>query len=173
MSQYNIKSTIISGRDATPKVLVDPYISGGKIKESQGSVQTGSATDAVGSTYRLCQVPSNARITSLTLQNDALGGAVNVGVYWPTYVPNGNGLSSGNATTAINASCLASAFSVSTANSPTELITRANVSIPNQEVQLWQVAGLSADPEIYLDIVATVSTIMSAQGSIGLKAKYL
>lgn len=175
MASFNLKSTILTNRDATPKVLVDPYISGGEIRESEGFVQTGSTTDAVGSTYRLCSVPSNARLTSLILQNDALGAgaAINIGVYWPTFIPVGSGLSAANAGLAISATCLATAFAVAVAGAATEIVTKANVAINLQEQQLWQLAGLASDPLIYLDIVIAVSTIIAAQGYVSLKAKYI
>lgn len=175
MASFNLKSTILTNRDASPKVLVDSYISGGEVRESEGFVQSGSTTDAVGSTYRLCQVPSNARVTSLVLQNDALGSgaAVNIGVYWPTYMPVGSGLSAANASAVISATCFASALAVATAAAATEIVTRANVAINLQEQPLWQLAGLASDPGIDLDIVCTVSTILAAQGYISLKAKYV
>lgn len=175
MASFNLKSTIISNRDASPKVLTDAFVSGGEVRESEGFVQTGSAADAVGSTYRLCQVPSNARVTSLVLQNDALGAGavVNIGVYYPTTVPVGAGLSSALAGTAINASAFAAAVSVAAVGAATEVVTRANVAINLQEQALWQLAGLTSDPLIYLDIVITVSVITAAQGYVSLKAKYI
>ena len=175
MASFNQKSTIISNRDASPKVLTGPEISGGEIRESEGFVQSGSTTDAVGSTYRLCQVPSNSRVSSLVLQNDALGAgaAINIGVYYPTFIPAGAGLTNALAGTPINASVFGAAVAVAATGAATEMVTRANVAINLQEQPVWQLAGLAADPLIYLDIVCTVSTILAAQGYISLKAKYI
>lgn len=175
MASFNLKSTIITNRDASPKVLTDPFVSGGEIRESEGYVQTGSATDAVGSTYRLCQVPSNARVTSLVFQCDALGGSstVNIGVYYPTTLPLGSGLVASNAGAAISASCFIAGISTVSAVAATEIITRANVTIANQEQAVWQLAGLSSDPGIYLDIVVAVAVIIATQGYVSLKAKYV
>lgn len=175
MSSFNLKSTIITNRDATPKVITDAYISGGDIRESEGFVQSGSTTDAIGSTYRLCMIPSNARVSSLDFQSDNLGSgsAVNVGVYYPTFIPVGSGLAASNASAAIAASCFVSAQSTSGAVAATNLITRANVAINLQEQPLWQLAGLASDPGIDLDIVVTVSAILAAQGYVSLKARYV
>jgi hypothetical protein len=173
MAVFNIKSTVIANRDATPKILTDALVSGGELLESEGYCASGSAADGVGSTYRLCQVPSNARMSSLMLQNDAFGGAaaINVGVYWPSFLPRGAGLDSFSAGAAISANLFAAAKAVVVAGGPSELI--GNISIANQELPLWQMAGLASDPGIDLDIVAAVSTIFAAAGSIGAKAKYV
>lgn len=171
-------STIITNRDATPKVLTDAYISGGDIRESAGFVQTPTSTDAVGSTYKLCTVPSCAKVTSLILQADAMAGsaAVNVGIAWPTSLtaaPGGASPTAANAGTIILATAFASAISVVSALPGTELITRANLAINKHEQQLWKVAGLTSDPGMDLDIWLTVSTVFAAQGYLILRARYM
>ena len=176
MSQYNLKSTVISNRDATPKVLTDPFVSGGEKRSSQGYVATGSAADAVGSTYRLCQVPSNARVDTVKIQNTALGSgaAVNVGVYYPTFIPVGAGLSASSSGAAISAAYFASAYSVAAAETPTEITNQSGTNtIANQELPLWQAIGLTSDPGIDLDIVITVSTVLAASGTFGMKVDYV
>lgn len=176
MSTFNIKSTVISNRDATPKVLTDAYVSGGEVCESEGYIQTNGSSDGAGSLYRLCQVPSNARLSSLELQAGALGSgaALDVGVYWPTYIPTGAGLSSANASAVINTQLFASALGCSAATAVTNIINSStNNTIQNQELPLWQAAGLTSDPMIDLDIVVHVQTAVATQGYIGLKARYV
>ena len=175
MAVVNLKSTIISNRDATPKVLTDSYVSGGPLHESEGYVQSASATDSSGSIYRLCQVPSNARVSSIVLQSDALGGscAAGVGVYYPTFIPVGAGLSASNASAVISATFFASAQSLATAVSPTEVINQSGSNtIAKQELPLWSAIGLSADPGISLDICVTLSAATASQGYVGLKVRY-
>ena len=173
MAVVNLKSTIISNRDATPKVLTDNFVSQGPFRETTGFVLTGSA-DSVASVYRLCQVPSNARVNSLKLQNTAItGGAINIGVYWPTFVPAGAFLP-GTSGAVISASLFGAAQSVATATTtPIEEITLTNLTLAQQELTLWQVAGLAADPGLPLDICAAVSAAPSVAGSISLKATYV
>lgn len=175
MAIFNIKSTIITNRDATPKVLQDPYICGGEIRECTGFVQTSTTTDGVGSTYRLCQVPSNARVSSLEFQAQALGSGctLNVGVWYPTFIPVGAGLSAANASAVINTSLYASSLACSNANAVTNLVTSANIAINIQEQPLWQAAGLASDPGIDLDIVAYVNGTVAAQGYVGAKVRYV
>lgn len=173
MATYDKKSTQITNADAGTRS--DSFLAGGQLQSAIGSCATGSAADAVGSKYRLCRIPSNARVCGLWLQNDALGtsAAVNVGVYYPTDVPSGSGLDSSDATTVIDEDYFASAVSVASAAKPTDIINESGTNtIANQELPLWQAVGLDSDPGIDLDIVATVSTVLAASGSLGLKVDY-
>lgn len=176
MATFNLKSTVITNRDAVPKVLTDAYVSGGKLSQSEGYVQTSGSADGAGSFYRLCTVPSNARLSSLELQAGAMGSgaAIDVGVYWPTFIPTGAGLSAANQGLVINTQLFASALGMSAATAVTNIINQStNNTIANQEKALWEAAGLSADPGIDLDIVVRVQTAIAAQAYIGLKANYV
>lgn len=170
-------STIITNRDAKPVVLTDASFSAGGVRETQGNI-TGGSADSIASVYKLCTVPSNARVTSLLYQNTAFGtsAAANFGVYWPTTVPVAPaGLlpSAASAGTAISASLFGAAVAIASAStSPTEAIVQGTVSIPNQEKQLWDLAGLSADPGIDLDICAALTVAATAAGILGMKVKY-
>lgn len=174
MTTYNILSTALTNRDATPKVLSDVYLTGGEIKESWGYVQSHGAADAAGTTYRLCSVPSNARISALDFQSSGLGSGsqLDIGVWYPTFIPVGAGLSASSASASINTTLFVSATSCSNAVASTNLISTANMAINLQEQPLWQVAGLATDPMIPLDIVAYVHTAVAAQGYVGLRARY-
>lgn len=180
MAVFNLKSTLIGNRDATPKVFTDNLVSGGDLKESEGYSATGSAADSAGTTYRLCTVPSRARVSSVSLQNTAMGGAgaINVGVYWPDYTPFpvgpfGDHPLPSDQGTAINAAYFASALSVVGAGGPTDIVNQSGTNtIAKQELSLWQAVGLAADPGIDLDIVVTVSIVLAAAGFIGLKVRY-
>lgn len=177
MAVFALKSTFITNRDATPKVLTDAYVAGGEVIEAEGYVQTGSAADSVGSTYKMVSIPSNARMSALGLRNQALGagGAVDIGLYYPTFIPTGGGLSAALAGTVIDATLFASAVAVSSANvAPLEVMYESGtITIPKGEMPLWQMAGLTADPMINLDIVISVQTVLAAQGFIGVNAKYV
>lgn len=173
MAVVNLKSTLITNRDATPKVLTDPYVSGAELRESEGYVAVGSA-DSIASVYRLCKVPSNARVTTLLLQNTAVtSAAANIGVYWPTVIPTGSFITGTNAA-AISATLFGSAVSIASASTvPVNQINQAVVSIANQELPLWQLAGLSADPGIDLDICMALTAAATAAGFVSLKAHYM
>ncbi len=173
MAVVNLKSTLITNRDATPKVLTDAYVSGGNVKESQGFVTTGSA-DSAGSIYRLCQIPSDARVSSISIQNDALGGSctLDVGVYYPTFIPVGAGLSAANAAV-ISQQFFAATLSASSANAATDIINQSGTNtIALQEQTLWQAIGLASDPGIDLDVCVYVHVAVASAGKVGLKVRY-
>lgn len=175
MAVFNLKSTAISNRDATPKVLTDALVSNGEVLSAEGYVQSGSAADSVGSTYKLVHIPSNARVRALFLRNDAFGGsaAINLGVYYPSFIPGGGNLNPALAGTVISANLFASAYSVVAAGAAEVINQSGSITIAKMEMPLWQMAGLAADPMIDLDIVAAVSTVFAASGYIGLEATYV
>lgn len=179
MTTYTIKSTIITNRDATPKVLNDAYVDGGHVRQSQGYVQTHGAADAAGSLYVLCTVPSKARVSSVQLTADALGTscALNVGVYWPTFIPVGSGLSSANQGKEVltgSSNFFASALGCSAATTETNIVNSSGSNtVAKQELPLWSAIGMASDPCIDLDIVVSVQTAVALQGYIGLKVAYV
>lgn len=171
----NLKSTIISNRDASPVVLTDSYVSGGELRSTQGFITTALADNAL-STYRLAQVPSNARVEAVKYQCAALGTSctMNVGVYYPTAVPQGAGVAASLAGTAINATFFASAIASSSAVGLTDVTNQSGTNtIALQEQPLWQAVGLSADPMCPLDIVATVQVAVVNAALVGLKVSYV
>lgn len=175
MSTFLVKSTLITNRDASPKVLTDSFVSGGELRESEGYVQTNGAADGAGSFYIMCSVPSNARVSSVVLQADALATSctLDIGVWWPTYIPTGAGLAASVASTGINTTLFASAVAASNATSSTDVINQSTSnSIANQELPIWKAAGLATDPMIDLDIVVYVHAAVAQQGYIGLKVRY-
>lgn len=171
-----LKSTLLTNRDATPKVFTDAYLSGGLLEETQGSVKTG-ASDTANSYYRLVQVPSNARLSTLQWQSDALGSGciVDVGVFYPSYIPVGGGnfLASTLSGTIIGTSFFATGLTAPGTNALTEITNQSgNYLIPLQETPLWNVLGLTADPEIDFDIGFVTRVATAAAGYVGLKARY-
>jgi hypothetical protein len=171
-----LKSTLITNRDAVPKVLTDAFLSGGIMEEVQGSVKTG-ASDTANSYYRLISIPSNARISELDWQSDALGSGciVDVGVWYPTVVPQGgaNFLAASLGGTIISSSIFAAGLTAPAANALTVITNQSlNYLIPLQETPLWNVLGLTADPEISFDIGFVTRVATAAAGYVGMKCRY-
>lgn len=171
-----LKSTLLTNRDATPKVLTDSFLSGGIMEEVQGSVKTG-ASDTANSYYRLVTVPSNARLSSLLWQSEALGSGciVDVGVFYPTSIPTGGGnfLAASLGGTLISSSIFAAGLTAPAATAITDITNQSgNYLIPLQETPLWNVLGLTADPEISFDIGFVTRVATAAAGYVGLKCRY-
>lgn len=178
MAVVNLKSTAITNRDAVPKVNTDAFISGGQVDQAYGWVFTGSA-DSAGSQYRLCQVPSDVRLSALDFSNTALGSGciLDIAVWYPTYVPPGGGafLASSLASTLISSSAFNTGIVGNTATATfTNQIVATNTfnGVNYQEMPLWQMVGLTSDPEIPLDLGISVRLAVATAGYIGLKATF-
>ena len=164
MAVANTKSTHITNADASPPTLTSDYISKGTVFEAVGTVETLAADDAL-SVYRLCRVPSSARISSILLASDAITGATasDVGVY-KTAREGGAVVDADFFATDVNLSAAATVF--------TEVLLEATATdIDKVEKRLWELLGLTADPFIDYDIAVTVNDVTAA-GTISMKVKY-
>jgi hypothetical protein len=164
MAVANTKSTLIGNMDATPSVISNPYVGGGLLREASGTVETLAADDAA-SVYRLCRVPSNARITSILLASDAITTAStsDVGIY--QIAANGGAV--------LDADFFATDYDISSATAFTEVMYEATATdISKCEMPLWQAYGLTSDPAVLYDICVTVNDVTAA-GTISMKVKYV
>ena len=147
----------------------DSYFADGIAELDMDLVST-QVGDSVGSVYKLLAVPSNARLHSLFMANDAIGtGATcSVGVFYPQFLPSNIPLSG----TAVNAAFFASAYDISAAHGFTDILNQSGSNtLPLQQENLWQALGLSADPICEFDIVITLSgAAASNAGNLALKA---
>lgn len=173
-----LKSTLLTNRDATPKVLTDSFLGGGIVEEVQGSVKVG-ATDTANSYYRLISVPSNARISQLSWQSDAIGTSagtqLDVAVWYPSQLPAGGGnfLAAGSAAAILSSSAFATALTANAATALTDITNQSlNYTIPLQETPLWNVLGFATDPEISFDMGFVTRIATGATGYVGLKCRY-
>lgn len=178
MAVFNLKSSVVTNRDAVPSVINDGRLERGAMRSSIGSVtagttDTGGATYAAGSTYVLASLPSTSMVRNVLLSCAALtSGAVSIGVAQNTKNSLGNAYPA-----AINATAtalFAAAQSVASALSKSNVTNQStNYTLTKQEQPLWQAAGLTTDPGGTLDIVVLVTTTLTAGGLIGLEVQYV
>lgn len=168
MATVSVSSTQITNRDSSPKVLNNSRISRGALLCSMGVCAT-TAADDIGSKYKLCSIPSNARVAQVLLSCTSLGtaGAANVGIWQTT--ENGGAV--------VDADFFGSAVSLTSALSNSDITTEANGassahSKANMEKPLWEALGLSADPKRDYDVVAQLSTATVDAGAIALQVTY-
>jgi hypothetical protein len=163
MAVANTKSTAITNADATPPVLTSGYLSKGTIYEAVGTVETLAADDA-GSVYRLCRVPSNARIVSILLATDAITGAsaADVGVYQ----------TAANGGAVVDADEFATDVDISSGIAWTEVVNEIAAEISDCEKRLWEKIGETADTFRDYDIAVTVNDVTAA-GTISMKVRYV
>lgn len=166
MAVVNVKSNGISNRDAVPAVLSNPILNRSNLEEAEGNVAVTNG-NSIASIFRLCSVPSNARISQLLLSCGAItSAAADVGVYQKTALD-------GSAGAVVSAAFFGSAVSIATALSNSDITNESGTyDIDLQEMPLWQALGLSSDPGLMYDICATLTAAATATGKLGLKVRY-
>jgi hypothetical protein len=166
MAVVEVKSGVITNRDATPKVLNNPGLQGGNVKYACGTCEITNGDD-IGSTYIFCSVPSNAIMKKLSLFSDDIGTTTiaDFGIYKSTVESN----------TVVDADFFGSAISLKDgAINGTDITHESGVfGVEDIEKPLWEALGLSADPHIMYDIVATLTAAADAAGTISVKAEYV
>lgn len=163
-----VKSAFITNAEATPPTIVSPQDGGaGVVKNVYGFIPAIAASLSATSRCRLCRVPSNARIKEVIFRSGAqAGGTFDVGVYYPTEKNSG---------AVIDADLFGSGIAVTSAVKSTNVIDEsAELTIAEMAQPLWKAAGLSADPQCMLDIVATVATdITTGTAPISVSVDYV
>lgn len=165
MAVATIKATAITNRDASPKVLNDPILTGAFLREMVGVVEAVSG-NSIGSKYIFGQIPSNARVSDVLLSCDDIGTTTiaDFGLYQTT--DNGGAV--------VSAAFFGSAVSLKDGALNQSVIQNESgtFDIANSEMPLWQALGLTSDPRISYDVVATLTAAADAGGTIALRVRY-
>lgn len=165
MATVTTSSSFITNRDASPRVKSDAIVSKGILMEAIGVLES-TAADDIGSKYKMCSIPSNARISQVLLTCDDLGstGAVDIGLYQTT--ENGGAV--------VDADFFASAQVLTTALDKTDVMFESGV-IDEAELEepVWELLGLSADSKIDYDVVLTATQAVELAGTIAIQVRYV
>lgn len=165
MATVSVSSTQITNRDAIPRVLNNARLSKGTMLCSAATVEA-SAGDNIGSKYKMCQIPSNARVHSVLLSCDDLGstGLADIGIYQTT--ENGGAV--------VDADHFASAQALTTALKNSDVTHKSGVyGVEDIEKPLWEALGLSADSKRDYDVVLTLTEAAELAGTISLQVAYV
>lgn len=158
MAVVAVKSSQITNRDASPVVLNNARISGGRLFHER-AVVTITNTDSVASTYRLFEIPSNALVVSVRVSAPDIGTttAADIGIYQTT----------ANGGAVVDADHFASAVSLNAgAINKSDVTHEAAVyTLANGEKPLWEALGLTADSQRGYDVVATLTGAADATGT--------
>lgn len=163
MAAEHLKSTAITNATASPKTFNSPHLGAGVLKEAQGAVTPAAAAE-VGSTFRFCRIPSNARVSQLLVKNAAFttAGAVDIGLY---DVDGG---------AVVDADFFASALALTAAQDNADRTFESGAfTIANSEKMLWEALGLTADPQKDYDVAATVTTQFNGGSIMSVKVRYV
>lgn len=166
MAIVNTKAAAITNRDAAPPVLTPAHLVRGPVYEAVGAVEK-AASDSNSSVFRLARFRSSDRISQLTLFNDAITGGTSydVGLYRSAF--------DGGAV--VDADLFATALDLSSASAVAgaEILTEATATnIDKVEKRLWELLGLSADPQVEYDLALTATTAGSGAGTIAARVRY-
>jgi hypothetical protein len=165
MATEALSSAAVTNATAVPRVPNSSFDSGGSVRTSRGSVTVTSGT-TTGSTYDLVRVPSNARVISVKWNSPAgsASSAFNVGVYQT---------SAGALSTVVDADLFASALACTNAVVDTDITGESTVyTNAKREQELWEAAGMSADPGEDLAIVATNTATNAAAFAIAIEVTW-
>lgn len=161
MTIIDRRTIAINALDSTPIVRANPWVHGGNSKQFAGTVQA-MAGDSVGSTYRMFRVGSWMRPVSLLLFCDAIGGAADLGLY-RTASDGGD---------AVKKALFASAHSMADAVSEGQNIRFEADDIANIEKRVWELLGLSADPNLEYDVTLTAVSMLQSSGTLALQGTF-
>ena len=166
MAVEALKSAAITNADATPVVFNNARIARAPLQEAIGTDQA-SASASIGSTYRLCRIPSNARISEVILSCDAFDttGIADIGLYQ----------TAANGSAVVDADFFGSAVVLTTALPNTAVTHESGVfGIEDVEKPLWEALGLSADPMIDYDVALTLTEANGAGATpdVTLRVRY-
>ena len=161
----DIDSTLISNRAATPRVANDPWTDA-KIKSTGvGIVEVSTSTDT-GDELRFVRVRSNAVIKQVLLSCDAIAstGAIDVGIY----------RTDDDGGAVVDADHFASAQVVTSALVDSNVAHESGVyGIEEKNKPLWEALGLSSDPQVWYDVVGTLTADMRGAGTLCLEVTYV
>ena len=119
-----------------------------------------AAADDNASTFRVARLPSNVILKEIKVGCDA----ITAGTDYDLGIAYANGA-------VIDANNLADALDFSSA-SKFALDGLKDVAIENLGKELWQLAGLTVDPNSSLDILLTANAIGTAAGTISFKIEF-
>jgi hypothetical protein len=152
------KTNAITNLDAQPIVRANPWVHGGNAKQFAGTVEAVTG-DSIGSTYRFFRIGSWVRPISFVLFCDAItSAAADLGLYRTA--------SDGGAV--VSQALFGSAVSIASAITTGTNIRFEQDDIANVEKRVWELLGLSADPNLEYDVALTLTAAATASGTISL-----
>lgn len=164
MAVVTVKSSSITNRDATPKVLSNARQTRANEQHARDVVAIANG-DSATSKYLVAQIPSNAVVSSVKESAPDIGTTTtfDVGLYRTTL--------DGGAV--VDADFFKAAVVVNAGATSKVEVSQGNIITPANALQpLWQLLGLTADPNILYDIVLTLVGAADGAGSVLIEVDY-
>lgn len=165
MAVVTTKSTQITNRDASPRVLNNSFLEGAMVRHARDVCAIANG-DSVGSKYIFFSIPSNALVISVRENSPDIGTttAADVGLYRTTQ--DGGAVVDADffkAATVLNAGAI----------SKSEVVAGNVATVANGGKRIWELLGLASDPKILYDVALTLTGAADAAGSVLLEIDYV
>lgn len=164
MAVVTKKSTAITNRDATPRVISNPGAARGMVMGFLATAAIASG-DSAASKILFGSIPSNAVVRSLKVSAPDIGTTttMDLGLYRTT----------DDAGAVVDADFFVAALSLKDgAIADSEQAFGNVITKPNVEKRVWELLGLASDPSIVYDVVGTLVGAADAAGDVVVKAEY-
>ena len=167
MAVVTVKSGSITNRDAVPRVLNAGRVQGAPLIEMGESV-TITSGDSAASKYIFGSIPSNALVRSLTYSAPDIGTTTtcDIGLYRTT--------ADGGAAVDVDFWVSAVALNAGPYNK-VQVIQEAGAAggdITKFMQPVWQILGLTSDPNLIYDVIATLVGAADGTGTLILELQY-
>jgi hypothetical protein len=162
----SVKSLSILNSDAQAP-SVPSYLSKGQVLSTVGVAKV-SATDTAGSMYKLCRVPSGARITSMKMDSSEMEGFTSgsIGLYTTQNTSATQG-------SPVCPELFGAGIDFSGSEDEAYDVLFDNLAIDQAEKRIWELMGLDADPFILYDIVVTSVVQSGCEGAINMRLDFV
>ena len=167
MGVVALKAAAITNADNN--TLTNARVIRGDLKESVGTLEVTNGDD-IASIYRLCRVPSNARISQVLLSCDAITSAAADFGFYKTARDGG---------AVQDVDFIASAQSIASALINSDISHEADAADgaagfgrADVEKALWEALGLTSDPGGSFDFAATLTAAATATGTLSAHVRY-
>lgn len=185
MAVDTLKSTSVTNLDASPIVNNSSGQGAPGFLRSINDHAVATVAASVGSTYRLCRIPTNAVVKRVLLRNAAQGatGAIDIDVAHSDSTTDGTPAALQGLIPQIAAAdnkLFGAAQAITAASAPVTDITFAGTYTTTLEnVPLWNVlttlgvTSFTADPGGFFDIVCKATAVLANGGDISIEVQYV
>jgi hypothetical protein len=164
MAVVNTKSTTITNLDAAQVVRAKAYANGAPLKEWIETLEVTSG-DSSASVYRFFRIPSWTRVSELIADTDDIGTTTTADLGLYKTAQDGGAV--------VDADFFASALVWNGGALANQQVVHesAVIDAANYGKRIWEQLGLSADPQIYYDVCATLVGAADGTGTVTLRLR--
>lgn len=166
MAVVAVKSTAVTNQTATPRVQNPVGNENGTVVRAVNGFAVMANGDSIGSTYRIGKVRSSDYMDRIRIVSADVGttGATDVGLY--------DLLSASNGGTVVDADFFASAVVLSGGAIDSDITFESAAAgglYTNGEKRIWEMLGLTSDPQKEYDVTLTLTTATDATATVLLR----